>query len=228
VSNAAGTLSDGARRRLDRHGSARRSATFRHRVPAVAALVVVSLARAGWGFSAGPPEGFTGAPGGESTCAACHGNLDTGGGSLRLLAPQQYAPGDTLDLRVALQQVGQKRWGFELTAVTATAAPGGRIVRTDFVRTNLTSIRSRQYLKQTAVGTDNGVLDVAPGWSFRWVAPPTGTGPITFYATGNAADGDGTHLGDFIYKITWTIDELTSDIAAKTWSGFKRFYRPAP
>jgi hypothetical protein len=35
-------------------------------------------------------------------------------------------------------------------------------------------------------------------WQLRWIAPPTGTGPVTFYLAGNVVNGiGGADLGDF-------------------------------
>ena len=46
-------------------------------------------------------------------------------------------------------------------------------------------------------------------WTFEWIAPSQGTGEITFYASMNAANGDGTTFGDIIYHSTMTILEDT-------------------
>jgi hypothetical protein len=190
------------------------------------AATLVAGAAAAWGWSFGPPEGFTGAPGGESTCAACHGNLDTGNGSLRLVGPDHYVAGDTLSFQVALEQAGQRRWGFELTAIVDGAFQGaGRILVTDSLRTQLGRGAGREYLKHTLAGTDLGIPDVAPGWAFRWIAPATGTGTVRFYAAANAANGDGTRFGDFAYKNSWAVDEVTTSVLARTWGVIKQMYR---
>ncbi len=152
-------------------------------------------------YSSGPPNFATGAPG-ESTCGVvgCHGNLNIGGGSVSLTAPSSYRPGDTIDIIVNLQMLGQKRWGFEATALDSLDNPVGSILVTDSSRTQLSvTVNSHEFIKHTTAGTDAGVLNQAPGWSFRWVAPAEGTGSVTFYVAGNAANNDSTNLGDYIY-----------------------------
>lgn len=188
-------------------------------------LAIAMGAAAAWGWSHGPPDGFSGAPGGESTCAACHGNLNTGSGSLRIVGPDRYVAGDTLTFRVALQHAGQRRWGFELTAlIEGTLQGGGTIVMADSQRTQMGRGAGREYIKHTLAGTDLGVPDVAPGWTFRWIAPPVGTGAVTFYAAAYAANGDGTRFGDFVYKTSSSIAEVTTSVVARTWSAIKRAY----
>ena len=43
-------------------------------------------------------------------------------------------------------------------------------------------------------------------WFFEWTVPDTAVGPIAFHAAANAANGDASAFGDFIY----------------TWEGFAR------
>src|SRR5262249_13884214 len=50
----------------------------------------------------------------------------------------------------------------------------------------------------TQQGTDLGTAD-GTEWTFDWIAPNADVGPVTFYAAGNAANGDDIPLGDYIY-----------------------------
>lgn len=165
-----------------------------------------------WAYSSGPPNGVTGAPG-ESTCAVagCHGNLNTGSGSVSLSAPSEYKPGDTIDISVSLEMLGQTRWGFEATVLSSAAEPVGTVLLDDPVRTQLSSaLGGRQYVKHTLPGTDPGVADIAPGWNFRWVAPAAETGEVTIYVAGNAANGNFAPSGDYIYTSNLTVAEAVS------------------
>ena len=69
-------------------------------------------------YSFGPPDGRTGAPN-ENTCTECHsGNsLNAAGGSLVLTVPKTYEPGEVYDIVVKLSRNGQRRWGFQMTAL---------------------------------------------------------------------------------------------------------------
>src|SRR3712207_4465278 len=50
-------------------------------------------------FSAGPPAGYTHAPG-ELDCADCHTTPAQSSGTLALGVPQRYTPGQTYDITV--------------------------------------------------------------------------------------------------------------------------------
>lgn len=158
--------------------------------------------------SFGPIDGVTGAPG-EGTCNQffCHSSfpLNSGDGSFTITAPASYLPGELLTINVDLQDPGQLRWGFELTVLEIATLPVGDIIVTDPMRTQKSGI-FRQYIKHTSAGTDSGVVNISPGWSFQWQAPAIAAGPVTFYAAGNAANGIMFNLGDFIYTTSTTVD----------------------
>ncbi|HVF27021.1 MAG TPA: choice-of-anchor V domain-containing protein, partial [Pyrinomonadaceae bacterium] len=69
--------------------------------------------------SSGPDAGFTNAPG-ELNCDDCHVNTTgPGTGTLSILAPQVYVPGQTYQITVSHTNADltRKRWGFQLTAL---------------------------------------------------------------------------------------------------------------
>jgi hypothetical protein len=45
-----------------------------------------------------------------------------------------------------------------------------------------------------------------------------------FYVAANAANGDGTRLGDFVYTASWAIAEVTTSVVTRTWSTIKHIY----
>jgi len=175
------------------------------------ALVFGSLATGlvAFGLSSGPPPGFTQAPG-ESTCTECHDSFgeetNRGPGELTLEHPARYEPGQIVTILVRLEHVGQRRWGFQLTALTTdTSEPAGELLVLDPRHTQrVQGPTGRPYIEHTQEGTFAGQRDQAQ-WTVAWRAPDQDLGPITFYATGNAADGDGTRLGDWIYSTESTI-----------------------
>src|SRR5262249_59953992 len=62
----------------------------------------------------------------------------------------------------------------------------------------------RQYIEHTF----NGIQPTGSGegsWVFTWTAPATSVGRVTFYAAGNAANGNGGTSGDFIYTTSVSI-----------------------
>ena len=150
-------------------------------------------------FSSGPPDGLTEAPG-EGNCTQCHsGNsLNASGGTLVLGVPGTYLPGEMYDIVVDLSRSGQSRWGFEMTALNGNGARAGTFTPANNGNTQVTAANSKQYIKQTTQGSASGTRDKNQ-WAFKWTAPTNDVGPITFYAAGNAANGDSGTSGDYIY-----------------------------
>src|SRR5688500_6178794 len=67
-------------------------------------------------FSAGPPAGYTGAPGEEpEACAECHVPPDAGTGTISITAPQTYVPGQTYPITVTHTNSDptRLRWGLD-------------------------------------------------------------------------------------------------------------------
>ena len=152
--------------------------------------------------SAGPPAGFTRAPG-ELDCSDCHTTPAQSSGALRLGAPQRYTPGQTYDLTVTHSTADptRVRWGFQLTALDAADQKAGTFEPSD----DLTQILggqgpfpARQYVEHTQTGTFEGQQSGA-AWTFKWIAPAQDVGPVTFYVAGNQANGDFNSSGDNIY-----------------------------
>ena len=54
------------------------------------------------------------------------------------------------------------------------------------------------FIQQTSAGSRNGTRGGAT-FEFDWTPPSSNAGPVTFYAAGNAANGNGANTGDFIY-----------------------------
>ena len=157
-------------------------------------------------FSAGPPAGYTGAPGEEpEACAECHVPPDAGSGKVSITAPSTYVPGQTYPITVTHinHDPTRLRWGFELTVLdTASDEKAGELQNTDGLTQVLNNAgpgSARQYIEHTAAGTFVGQQNGA-SWTFNWTAPPIDVGPVIVYAAGNQANNDGNTSGDYIYK----------------------------
>jgi Viral BACON domain len=155
------------------------------------------------GFSSGPPGGRTGAPD-ELLCTQCHqAPLNDGSGTFTIIAPESYLPGETYQITVvhATEDFERHKWGFELTALSSANAKAGDLHVTDKttqVLDNDGPFFDRQYIEHTFNGTFEGQTGGAE-WAFKWTAPSSDVGPVTFYAAGNQANGDGTNEGDKIF-----------------------------
>ena len=167
----------------------------------VLVLLFVTSTSNAFAFSSGPPDEKTGAPN-EGTCAqvGCHtaNDLNVSGGSLILTVPETYIPSEVYTIVVDLSRTGQSRWGFEMTALDADGARAGSFAVDAAGATQLSEANSKQYIKHTSIGTAQGTNDTH-SWEFEWTAPDVDIGPITFYAAGNASNGNFNPIDDYIY-----------------------------
>ncbi|HEU5393266.1 MAG TPA: choice-of-anchor V domain-containing protein, partial [Candidatus Methylomirabilis sp.] len=149
--------------------------------------------RAAATYSYQPPPAKAGDPLGGGTCAECHlGGLNSGDGSLSISAPSSYTAGQEYSITVTLEDPGQRRWGFELTALTSTFQMAGSLARAD------TLTRTQVYLGKTYIShTSNGInnfsgtaplpddgtfwqlADGPVSWTFHWTAPALDAGTVT-------------------------------------------------
>lgn len=190
----------------------------------------VSVPRAA-AYSDSPPTRRTGAPG-ENNCSACHnGGLNDGQGAFSIVnVPASYVPGSTYTISVTLARAGQTRWGFELTCLTAASAAAGTITSTSTLTSTALS-SGKTYISQTAGtapndGTFAGTANGPVTWSFQWTAPVAGTGSVTFYAAGVAADNSGdADAGDYVYTTSTPSSEgALVPVTEMTWGKIKATY----
>ena len=189
-------------------------------------------------ISPGPPLAMTGAPD-EGTCIGCHytyGGADSvpnlGPGRIQLTGlPAHYTPGQSyvVTVTVTANETSTRRWGFELTALAAndSSATAGELVVTDALRVLKRSGsvlgKPRIYLSHNDEdGTSLGRTG-ANNWTFNWVAPSSNAGEITFYAAGNAADGQVTPESDYIYTTLATVKPLAPIVAGQALIGLSSY-----
>ena len=167
-------------------------------------------------FSSGPPNGRTNAPG-ESNCTGCHSSfpLEPGENNISVAGiGSAYAPGQSYTLELTLTDPLAMRWGFEFTILGAGAVGGdpsvGQIAAVDG-NTQTSTAGNRDYAKHTSTGTFAGTAGSA-NWLVDWVAPESGTGPVTLYVAGNAANNNGNTSGDLIYATSFTFAEVMTAV----------------
>ncbi len=177
------------------------------------ALVAISATGA-YAVSTGAPPGRTGAPPGDN-CTGCHTSnpVNSGPGSLRIEFPSggSYSPGSTYKVRVLLADPAATRWGFEITA-----RMGGDLLTKagEFTLDNTTTTRfspgsvAGEYVTHTSAGTSPGTTGSST-WEVSWTAPAAGSGQVTFFAAGNAANNSSSNQGDRIYTTSLAITEAT-------------------
>ena len=160
------------------------------------------MKRAHPNFSGQAPQGYTGANPGQY-CTACHGgaSLNTAGGlvSTTGLATAGYLPSTQYNFTLTTTHgaANRLRWGFAIAAKNSAGQDVGT-----FSTSNPNAIVAGGELTHS-----NPPIQATAAASFTqtnltWTAPVS-PGPndqvITFYYAGNAANGNGSSSGDFIY-----------------------------
>ena len=114
--------------------------------------------------------------------------------------PASFEVGQRYTLSVTLTRAGMKRAGFQLAtrfkdtgAQAGTLAPGPG----EGERVTVESQSGVQYASQKKGGSSVSAAD-ATQWTIEWIAPDRG-GPVIVHVSANAADGNESADGDFVY-----------------------------
>jgi hypothetical protein len=170
----------------------------------LAAAILATTVRlvASHAYAEGAPPGFSGGFK-EESCHACHFHEapNAAPGHLAIEGvPATFTPGQRYTLTVALTRTGMKRGGFQMAARfkdggaqagTLAAGPG------EAQRIGVETQGGVQYAGQKAAGASPGESGTAR-WTIEWTAP-AGGGPVIFHVAANAADGNESADGDFVY-----------------------------
>ncbi|TVM03988.1 MAG: hypothetical protein CV087_02010 [Candidatus Brocadia sp. WS118] len=164
-------------------------------------IMVVSV-HTTFAFSGGPPNGRTGSPADNFlTCRdGCHNSfaLNAGSAEFFLSLPGEYSSGETVNITVFFTQSNTAKHGFELSALDASDKHAGTFSSVD--GKTQTDDGNGNYIKHTSAGSSQSGN---AGWKVKWTAPAHEVpNPITFYAAGNEANGNGINKGDYIYTTT--------------------------
>ena len=142
------------------------------------------------------------------TCHECHWDnpVNDPPGSLTVSGvPPTYTPGEAYTITVSVSHPLAKRTGFELSArfeeQDNRAGMAGRLRATDG-RTRVVGEQSVSYIVQTEDGSRPAPAQTSP-WTFEWTAP-TSAGTVVFHTAANAANGDASPLGDYVYTASAT------------------------
>jgi len=169
-------------------------------------LLLLPLAMIMLAFSNGSPGGRTGSPGDSGqNCTGCHSGSPQSASNwiTTNIPPSGYVPGQTYTITATGTHSGVVRFGFELTAENSAGAKVGTFIITNATQTKLVN-QNKAVTHLSGGTTPSGNTKT---WSMNWTAPAQGTGPITFYAALNAANGNGNNSGDVIYLTSTTVLE---------------------
>jgi len=179
-------------------------------------LGVLCLSAGAWAESGGAPVMTTGAPADGGICTDCHGGVaNAGKGKLQvsLVDAATWTPGQQLKLRVTLSDPNARRWGFNLTARSSadSGVTAGTLAVVDNTLTQIRNAGNLQFATHRAAGTRPGTTGSST-WEELWTPPAdAAAGEVTFYAAGNAANGNGSaDSGDSIYSTTLQVKPAAS------------------
>jgi hypothetical protein len=174
-------------------------------VTTMAVLAAPRTLAARTAYPEGAPPGFAGGFG-EQSCHACHFHAEPNSAPGRVTisgVPDRYAAGERYTLSVTLTRPALKRAGFQLTARVSGAGAQAGTLTVDATEEKRVAIEIQgdvQYASQRKDGTEPLTPDETR-WSVVWTAPQTQV-PVSFDVAANAADGDGTVEGDFVYTVS--------------------------
>ncbi len=149
--------------------------------------------------------GRTGSPG-EVTCVnGCHSSyaLNSGSGSVALtsnIVNNEYVPDQVYNMQLTVSQAGDSLFGLGLEALTSSNTNAGTLTvgTGTVIKTATISGVSRRSITHARNG-GTGTVD-SHTFNFTWKAPATGTGNVTFYFAGVAANNNGRNSLDYVYN----------------------------
>lgn len=141
---------------------------------------------------------------GEVSCHSCHfdGDLNQKNGSLDLRGlPEVITAGKVYDLEVELKHPQLAKAGFQLSIRTPAGDQVGSFVSID----ERTLVQAGpdgkiQYMNHSEKGSAG--FNGSATWKFKWKAGDN-AGPIVLNLAANAANGDDSEFGDYIYVKDW-------------------------
>lgn len=150
----------------------------------------------------GPPPGFTGGFG-EGSCHACHFSEDENRPGGKILVegfPERFASGEEYPLAITLARRDMALAGFQLAVrFERDGTQAGALSPDDDTLVGIVADRDLVYAYQRADGAVPTSPDTAR-WTVVWTAPVE-SGTVVLNVAGNAADGDDSADGDFVYTL---------------------------
>lgn len=157
--------------------------------------------------------GYTNSPS-EGNCTSCHNSsaVNSGPGSVALLSNipvDGYLPGTTYNLTLRVAQTSRSLFGLGLEALTSANQNGGTLIITNSAKTRIANAVVGGVSRKNVTHQLNGGANTdSMRFDFAWTAPVAGTGNVTFYYSGLAANSNGQTSGDNVYTGSTTIGEF--------------------
>lgn len=140
---------------------------------------------------------------GEENCRSCHFDYDLNpdGGALSVSGlPENISAGETVDIQITLEREQLGAAGFQLSARYEDGSQAGRfsIEENDRIMFSEAVPDSLQYVQHSDESTKPSEVNTN-SWTIKWEAPEYSEEVIIFNIAANAANGDMSEFGDFIY-----------------------------
>jgi hypothetical protein len=140
---------------------------------------------------------------GEETCRSCHFDFDLNPekGSLDIAdIPDNISKGEKIDIEISVEREELGAAGFQLSARYKDGSQAGRFKIEDKKRIMFSEVvpDSLQYVQHSKIGS-NPVGKNKNRWTVTWQAPDSISGPVLLNIAANAANGDQSEFGDYIY-----------------------------
>lgn len=156
------------------------------------------------------PGAFTGGFG-EPTCHSCHFDYEPNHpeGALHVEGfPDTYRPGARYPVTISLERERLGRGGFQLTVRYEDGRTAGtfhwegeRLQRTRDTPEETTYLQHSEYGSRPE---EQGAIR----WQFVWEAPERTDTPLLLHVAANAANGDASEFGDWIYLHEFHMDAV--------------------
>ena len=178
-----------------------------NRLSFFASVLLLAWAAMVWGNSSGPPANRSGVNGITCSTSGCHNDLpvNTGSGSVTIGGlPSEWSASTTYPLTVTVGHSGQSLFGFQMTAVDSNGTQVGTFTAGSGTQLEFTSPGGIEHSFAKA-GSGSGTF------SFDWTSPSSSSvGNVRFNVAGNAANGNFSSSGDFVYSTETTVSAATA------------------
>lgn len=137
---------------------------------------------------------------GEQSCHSCHFDYDLNQPEGELIfsgIEDEYQAGREYKLSLTVKRKDINRAGFQMTARFGDGSQAGSFTITEELSTT-PNIENRVTYLQHAVGKVEAE-GVKKNWQITWKAPAERSEPVIFNIAANAANGDASEFGDWIY-----------------------------
>ncbi len=173
--------------------------------------------------SSGPPSCFAGEPPNNRSCTTptCHDDGTVNTGTAKVImdldgAENGYIPNHIYTINISVSKPNMLRAGFQMIPILdsdITVTPGTIILmdsnRTQALNKNFShnggcGNYEKTWIEHTYAGVN--VIDTGFNkWSFKWIAPASDVGTITFYLGALESNNDLSQKGDQAYTLKKTI-----------------------